>query len=147
MGEYKSRNIGESSPVARFTGQELPMIKGLWMVGTKVGQRAGKEYPQTDSKGQPVLDEKGQPKFKKSLVFEFTLHDMDDRLPIQKKNGKIYENVNINIGDKVVVFGNSQLDDKLDQVPTGQKIRVTYNGKKLNENNGRWYNDYTVVDE
>lgn len=135
MGKVYQRSSFESSPVARFTGQELPLIKGTWLEGVKVNEKAGKEYANPDGSK------------KASKIFEFTLEDASPDLRIQKKNGKVYEDTNVKVGDTVTVFGNTQLDDLLHQVPINQKIRITYNGKKLNENSGRWFNDFTVEDK
>lgn len=134
MGEYASTKTGNYAPKIRFTAQEEAFPKGTWFVGTLVKSANGKEFTKED--GSKVANK----------VFTFKVHDASPDLHIQKKKGKLWENFNLEENGEAELNGNSQLDDKVGQVPLGQKIKVTYNGKKLNENSGRYFNDYTVVD-
>lgn len=134
MGVYNSTTTGNFPPKIRFTAQEEAFPKGTWFVGTKVGEKMGRAFK----------NEKGEEKANKQ--FSFQVHDASDDLHIQKKNGKLWEAFNLPVNGVAELNGNTQLDDKLSQVPNGQKVKVTYNGKKLNESTGRYFNDYTVED-
>lgn len=139
--EYKSTSGGNYPPKIRFTSQEEAFPKGTWFVGTKVKETKGKEF-----KKEEVVDGKIVTSTTCNLIFTFKVHDTHDKLKIQKKNGKVWEDFALPENGEAELNGNSQLDDKVSQVPLGQKIRVTYNGKKLNESSGRFFNDYTVKD-
>lgn len=143
MGKtYESTATGNYPPKIRFTSQEEAFPKGTWFVGTKVKEAQGKEF-----KKEAVRDGKIIVEVNSNKVFTFKIHDADPRLKIQKKNGKVWEDFPLEADQEAELNGNSQLDDKLGQVPLGQRIRATYNGKKLNESSGRYFNDYTVADE
>ncbi len=139
--EYKSTTSGNYPPKIRFTSQEESFPKGTWFIGTKVKETQGKVFKKEEVKdGKIVVSENS------NKVFTFKVHDADDRLKVQKKDGKMWVDFSLPADGEAELNGNSQLDDKIGQVPLGQKIRVTYNGKKLNESSGRYYNDYTVKD-
>lgn len=139
--EYKSTSSGNYPPKIRFTSQEEAFPKGTWFVGTKVKQAQGKEFKQ-----EKVVDGKIVTSTNSNQIFTFKIHATSDNLKIQKKNGKVWDSYDLQEDGEAELNGNSQLDDKVGQVPLGQKVRVTYNGKKLNESTGRYFNDYTVAD-
>ena len=142
MGKvYERTRTGNFPPRIRFTSQDEVFPKGTWFVGTKVKEVQGKEF-----KKERVVDGKVVTETVSNKVFTFTLHDMSDDLYVGQRVNKEWQPVTIDIGSSVELSGNSQLDDKIGQVPLGQKIKVTYNGKKLNEKTGRKFNDYTVED-
>src|SRR5258708_3468797 len=120
MGKtYTSTGVGGYPPKIRFTAQEEAFPKGTWFVGTKIAERMGKLFK----------NEKGEEKANK--VFTFTVQDASDDLHIQKKNGKVWEHFPLPANGEAELNGNTQLDDKISQVPHGQTIKVMYNGKKL----------------
>lgn len=132
---YQSISAGNFPPKIRFTAQEDTFPKGTWFIGTKLKEAMGKAFKNEDGTDKAP-----------NKVFTFKMHDASDNLHIQKKNGKIWENFQLPADGEAELNGNSQLDDKVGQVPMGQRVKITYNGKKLNENSGRYFNDYTVAD-
>lgn len=83
-------------------------------------------------------------------VFEFTIEDGDvpTALPTEEKDAKgntVYKECNVNIGDLVALFGNTQLDDKIGvQVNVGERVKIVYKGLVVNAKSKRKYNDYHV---
>ncbi len=139
---YESTKTGNYPPKIRFTSQDEVFPKGTWFVGTKLGQKLGKEF-----KREKVVDGKAVEEMVANLVFTFRVHAMHDELHVDKKENKEWTPFPLEQDSEAELNGNSQLDDKIGQVAVGQKIRVTYNGKKMNPKTGRKFNDYTVVDE
>lgn len=135
MGKvYSSTGTAGFPPKIRFTAQEEALPKGTWFIGTKVAEKMGKLFK----------NEKGEEKANK--VFTFKVHDAASNLKIQKKNGKVWEDFALDVDGEAELNGNTQLDDKLSQVLTGQRVHVTYLGKALNEATGRYFNDYKIED-
>src|SRR5262245_9838470 len=65
-------------------------------------------------------------------IYEFAA--MGGDAPIRIKTGeKQYQDVDVAEGDKVAVFGSTQLDDKLSGAQVGEVIEIVYHGKKRNE--------------
>ena len=87
-----------------------------------------------------------------SYIFEFKVEGGETFIGMSTgkkvvKNGKPcneYAAVDVNVGDKVTIFEDTQLNDKLGQVQDGEKVKIVFNGFKLNENTGNAYADYTV---
>lgn len=139
---YESTTSGNYPPKIRFTSQEETFPKGTWFVGTKVMEKQGKVFKQ-----EKIVDGKIVISENSNKVFTFRVHDAADNLNIQKKNGKVWESAKLDQDGEAELNGNHQLDDKLGQVEVGTRIRVTFNGKRLNESTGKYFNDYTVKDE
>lgn len=59
------------------------------------------------------------------------------------KGQNIYAPCDVDLGDEVAVFGDTQLNDKLGKVAAGEKVRVTSKGKAQSKS-GNWFNDYLV---
>jgi co-chaperonin GroES (HSP10) len=103
--------------------------KGKILVATKIGQKPGK---------------------KSGFIFEAKVEDgttADTVISTGEKNadGKnVYAPVDVDLGDTVSIFGDTQLNDKLSQVQVGEKFKLTSNGKVQNPKSGNWYNDYTL---
>lgn len=128
MGRVINGTQMEKTPVVQIKEKE-----GTTFVGTKTGQKPGK---------QPG-----------SFIFEFKIEagsTADTALATGNKiikNGKSvneYASVPVKLHDKVCIFGDTQLNDKLAQTVIGDKVKVVYNGLKLNEKTGRAFNDYHV---
>lgn len=141
MAIYESTKGGNYPPKIRFTSQEEAFPKGTWFIGTKVKEVQGKVFRQ-----EKIVDGKIVIEENSNKVFTFKVHDCSPDLKIQKKVGKVWEEFALEPDGEAEINGNSQLDDKLGQVPLGQKVKATFNGKKLNESSGRFFNDYTVAD-
>lgn len=138
MGKvYEGSGGGNFPPKIRFTTQEEALPKNTWFIGTKIKQADGKAFN----------DEKGVPK-PANKIFTFLVHEVSEKpeLKIQKKQGKQWVDFPLDENGEAELNGNSQLDDKVGQVPMNQKVKVTYLGKALNENSGRYYNNYKVED-
>jgi hypothetical protein len=134
MGRVYESTQGNFPPRIRFTSQDEVFPKGTWFVGTKVGEKLGKAFKKDD--GMEVANK----------IFTFIVHDTSEGLRIDKRKNKEWQPFPLEANGTAELAGNSQLDDKIGQVPNGQMIKVTYNGKKLNEATGRKFNDYTVED-
>ncbi len=134
MGEYKGTKTGERTPQIKFTREGVADAQpGTYFTGTKTSQR--------------WVDET-------SIVFDFILDDGSEDLPILlKQDDKSWKAVAPTSGMKVGIFGGksekgvlNQIADKLLQVPEGQKVTMTFLGKKQNPKTKRYYNDFKVVD-
>jgi hypothetical protein len=115
------------------TASKTPVVqlreKGKIFVGTKVGQKPGK-------KGGFIFEAK---------VERGTTADTVISTGTKDAAGKnIYAPVDVDLGDVVSIFGDTQLNDKLTQVEVGEKFKLTSNGKVQNPKSGNWYNDYTL---
>lgn len=141
MGREYQSTVGNYPPKIRFTSQDEVFPKGTWFVGTKLSEKLGKEF-----KKEKVVDGQVVVETIANKVFTFKIHDCADNLHIDKKQNKEWVPFTLEADGTAELNGNSQLDDKIGQVPLGQRIKVTYNGKKLNESTGRKFNDYSVVD-
>lgn len=64
---------------------------------------------------------------------------------VEGEERKVYEEVDVNVGDKVFLSPGSQLRTKLAEAQLGDTILITYNGKKLNQKTGRKFGDYTAI--
>lgn len=135
MGVYKGNRGGDFPPRIRFTGEEGDFPKDTWFVGTKLEER---ELPSA------FKDDQGNPK-PPTKVYTFAVHDADEKLRIQKKEGKEWKPFDLQADGKADLMGSGQLED-VGLVPLGTKIRITYHGKKRNPSTGRMYNDFTVAD-
>lgn len=126
------------TPQVKFTRENTPDAPaGSYIVGQKTGER--------------IID-------KYSTVFEFLLEDAHEKTPIllsaEKKddNGKsVWHDAPVGPGSKVSIFGQmskegakNQLMDKLEQVANGERVKITFNGKKPSKKGTRSYNDFTV---
>lgn len=127
MGRVIQGTQMEKTPIVLLKEKE-----GSTFVGTRVRQKPGKKPGQ--------------------YIFEFKVEGGETFIGLSTgkkvvKNGKPcneYASVDVNVGDKVSIFGDTQLNDKLSQVADGEKVKVTFNGFKLNDNTGNAYADYTV---
>lgn len=123
-------NGGAKTPVVKFTQQNKTDIPGLWFIGKKVNQKA----------------------FKDSLIFEFAIEEADERLPIivATEIKGVYKDADVGPGSVVSVWGQikdgvpNQLADKLSQTAKDDRVKITFEGKKLNEKTGRSYNNFVV---
>jgi RecJ-like exonuclease len=114
-------------------GTKTPVIqireKGRVLVAVKVGQKPGK-------KGGFIFEAK---------VEDGTTADTVISTGAKDAAGKnVYAPVDIDLGDVVSIFGDTQLNDKLAQVEIGEKFKLTSNGKQQNPKTGNFYNDYTL---
>lgn len=77
----------------------------------------------------------------KGIVYEFAIKDTD--LPIQKKNAKSgkYEEVEVNLDDKVSIFAPTALARQLSGAKVGEVVRITYKGLKTGAS-GTEYHDF-----
>jgi len=127
MGRIIEGSQMEKTPVVL-----LKEKNGSTFIGTKVRQKPGK---------QPG-----------SYIFEFSADGGDSFIGTSTgekviKNGKScnkYAPVEVEQGDKVAIFGDTQLNDKLAKVKDGEQVHITFNEFKINENSGRAYADYKV---
>lgn len=132
MGRVIQSSMLEKTPSVKFTMKGKPETPGLWFKGKKVGQKTWKD----------------------NVIFEFALIDGHDALPITLPGATKGEYVDVGSklkqGDKVAIWGTikdgkpNQLADKLSQTLKDDTVKVTYNGKVLNEKTGNYYNDFTV---
>lgn len=130
MGRVISGSMMTKTPSVKFTRENTPDMPGLWFIGKKVGQKA----------------------YKDSLIFEFAIEEADERLPIlmPTETKGVYKNADVGPGDKVAIWGQikdgvpNQLADKLAQTRNDDRVKVTFEGKKLNEKSGRSYNSFVV---
>lgn len=142
MGKtYESSGGGGFLPKIRFTSQEESFPKGTWFIGTKTKETQGKEFTKEKIVDGKIVVEKNSNK-----VFTFIVHDASPDLHIQKKQDKLWVDVELDENGEAELNGNAQLDDKVGQVPLEQKVKITFTGKLLNPNSGRYYNNYTVKD-
>lgn len=138
MGREIQGSQMTKTPQVKFTRENTPDApNGAYIVGQKTGEK--------------VID-------KYSTVFEFLLEDAHEKTPIllaqEKKdeNGKtVWGDASVGPGSKVSVFGSTskegvknQLMDKLEQVQNGERVKITFNGKKPSKKGTRSYNDFTV---
>jgi len=125
-------------PTVKFTRKGQEDVPNTWVIGRLLAAR-----------------ELGP---NKGHIFELAIENAHDKLAIQTATGKdangknTYAEVEVKPNDVVSIFGGvsekgvaNQLEDKLSQVPAGTRIKVVYNGKKLNPSSGREYNDYSVL--
>lgn len=128
MGRVINGTQMEKTPMVQLKEKE-----GTTFIGTKTGQKPGK---------QP-----------NSFIFEFKIEagtTAETAIATGNKvikNGKSvneYAPVSVKLNDKVCIFGDTQLNDKLNQTVNGDRVKVVYNGLKLNEKTGRAFNDYHV---
>lgn len=80
-------------------------------------------------------------------IFTFGIEDTDAPITLKNEAGELQE-VDVKPGDDVALFASGQLKDKLIQAQIGEKVKVTFVDKKLNQKSGRYFNDYLaeVVD-
>ncbi len=137
MGKvYESTKTGVFPPKIRFTGDDGEFRIGTWFVGTKLSEKLGKVFKDAEGKDKPA-----------NKVFTFAVHDASENLRIEKKNEqKEWKPFPLDVDQEAELNGNTQLDDKLGQVSVGQRIKVTYLGKKKNPKGGKAFNDYLVED-
>lgn len=123
MGRVISGTVGTKTPLVQLR------TKGVVFVGTKIGQKEGK---------------------KGGFIFEAAIADgttADTVLATGEKNAEgknIYAVCEVDLGDTVTIFGDTQLNDKLAKVETGETFKITANGKLQNPKTGNWFNDYLV---
>lgn len=128
--EVRGSNVGRT-PFVRFTRKGEVDIPDTWFVGLLQARKSGKN----------------------GSIFEFVIEGAHPKLSIQYALGnKKYEEAQVAAGDRVTIFGSisekgapNQLEDKLRQVPEGTRVKVFFNGKKLNPKTNHEYNDYTVL--
>jgi co-chaperonin GroES (HSP10) len=114
-------------------GGKTPVLqireKGRVFVGLKVGQKPGK-------KGGFIFEAK---------IEEGTTADTVMSTGEKDQAGKnVYAPCDVDLGDVVSIFGDTQLNDKLSQVAEGERFKLTSNGKLQNPKSGNYYNDYTL---
>lgn len=130
MGRVINGSMMEKTPSVKFTQQNKADVPGTWFLGKKTGQKAWKD----------------------NLIFEFAIEEADERLPITipTETKGVYKDADVGPGSRVAIWGTikdgkpNQLADKLSQTQNNDRVKVTYNGKVLNEKTGRSYNDFTV---
>lgn len=132
MGREIQGSQMTKTPQVKFTRENTPDAPvGSYITGQKVGER--------------IID-------KYSTVFEFLLEDAHEKTPILlRKEDKSWEEAPVGPGSKVAIFGSTskegvknQLMDKLEQVANGERVTITFNGKKPSKKGTRSYNDFTV---
>lgn len=119
--------------IASSTFTPTPMIqireKGKIFVGVKVETKPGKKDG--------------------TYVYVFNVQDgttADTVLPTGEKDNKgknVYAPCEVDLGDEVAVFGDTQLNDKLSKVEVGERVKITSNGKAQSKS-GNWFNDYRI---
>lgn len=132
MGRVINGSQMEKTPVVLLKEKE-----GSTFVGTKSAQKNGKTDPKTG---------------KTNLIFEFKIEDgdafvgigTDAKRIVNGRSCKVYEPKEVKVGDRVTIFGDTQLNDKLGQVVVGERVKITFNGFKLNEKSGNAFADYLV---
>lgn len=132
MATYNRRGFSKS-PQVKFTRKSEKDIPGTWCVVVR-----GKERQIDDH----------------LTIFDLTLESAHPELFFgTKEKGKPWEVSEVGPGSAVCYMTGPnekgqipQLMDKLQQVPEGQRIKVTYLGKVLNEDTGNEYNDFLVED-
>lgn len=131
MGRLIQGSQMQKTPQVKFTREGVADAPaGSYFTGQKSGER--------------VID-------KYSTVFEFLLEDASEGLPVLlKKEDKTWADAPVGPGSKVAIFGSTskegvknQIMDKLEQVQNGERVKVTFNGKKPGKGN-HTYNDFTV---
>jgi uncharacterized phosphosugar-binding protein len=115
------------------TGSKTAVVqireKGKVFIGTKVGQKPGK-------KGGFIFEAK---------IMAGTTADTVISTGAKDAAGKnVYASCDVEIGDAVSIFGDTQLNDKLTQVQVGETFKLTSNGKVQNPKTGNFYNDYVL---
>lgn len=132
MGRVIQGSQMEKTPVVLLKEKE-----GSTFVGTKSAQKPGK----TDAKTG-----------KTNLIFEFKIEDgdafvgigTDAKRIVNGRSCKVYEPKEVKVGDRVTIFGDTQLNDKLGQVVIGERVKITFTGFMLNEKSGNAFANYIV---
>lgn len=131
MAEVVTGSSLQKTPVVRFTKQNEIDVPDTWFVGLLQAKKPGK----------------------RGTIFEFVIESAHPKLSIAYSLGnKQYEEAKVEPGSRVTVFGTvsekgvpNQLEDKIKQVPENTRVKIFFNGKKLNPKSGREYNDFTVL--
>jgi hypothetical protein len=97
-----------------------------------------------------LLEEK-ETKFGKAYIFAILDGDAPIKVATDKvemiegEERKVYEDVDVKVGDKVFLSPGTQLRSKLADAKIGETIEITYLGKKLNKESGYKFGDYKAV--
>jgi hypothetical protein len=123
MGRIISGTTANKTPVLQIRE------KGKIFIGTKVGQKPGK-------KGGFIFEAKIEAGTTADTVISTGEKDAAGK--------NVYAPCDVDLGDVVSIFGDTQLNDKLTQVTAGERFKLTSNGKQQNPKTGNFYNDYVL---
>lgn len=84
-----------------------------------------------------------------SFIYVFKIEagtTADTVIPTGEKDAKgnnVYATCDVDLGDEVAIFGDTQLNDKLGKVNDGEHVTITSKGKEQSKS-GNWFNSYKV---